>query len=251
MKKLWVFIVVFSFTAVTLSTFFKSEYLTYSHNFFGGITSNLKETAYAFDGILKGKHLKEENENLKKQLSENKSIQAENDLLKKENQELYQLLKLNKEAYGNNVVNAQVKKVNTVADFSLTVDKGTHSGVKAGDICVWGKAIVGRVTESFDDFSVVTPITAPNSTVGIINSKGDAGVISGNLSLCNKNMCEISFFSDTAKVENHEIIVTSGLSDIYPKGLTVGKIEKEKNTTLLLTEVDFFKIRTVSLISSR
>ena len=251
MKKLWIFIVVFSFITVMLSTFFKSQYLTYSHKLFYGISTNLKETASVFDGFFKGQRLKEENENLKKQLSQNTQFEAENKLLKKENEELNELLRLNRENYGKNIVNAKISDINTTSNFTLTIDKGTRSGVSLGDVCVWGNALVGSVTEAFDDFSIITPITAPNVTVGIMNTNNDAGVILGNLALFKKNMCEISFFSDAVETTPDETIVTSGFSDIYPKGLTVGKIKHSGDSVRLLTEVDFFKIRTVSLISAR
>lgn len=251
MKKLALFIFVFSLACVMFSTFFKSQYMTFSHRLFGDALFNLNEAVYSFDGFLKGRTLKAENEELKKQLSGKSNIEAENKILKKENEELRQSLRLNNNDNINVKINAQITDINTLSSFSLTIDKGESSGVSLGDVCVWGKALVGCVTQVFSDFSIVTPIIAPDSTVGIMNTKGDAGIISGDLSLWEKNMCNTTFFSDNAENSHNETIVTSGFSDIYPKGLTVGKIHIENNSIKLLTEVDFFKIRSVSLISPR
>ena len=59
MKKLWIFIVVFSFTAVLFSTYLKDEYLMLSHNFFDVVSSGLSKTSYAFSGLLEGEKLRE------------------------------------------------------------------------------------------------------------------------------------------------------------------------------------------------
>ncbi len=250
MKKLWLFIIVFTFATLILATAFREEYINYSNKIFSEISFNLKEFAYSFDGLARGKQLKEENEKLKAELLKNTNLLAENQLLKRENEELYELLKLNKEIK-RPMINAQVIDINTTTDFTLTINKGVKSGVSLGDVCVWGGSLVGYVKEVFDDFSHITPIISPGSTVGIMDTEGNTGIISGSLALFKRNMCEISFFLDTIEAKNGETIVTSGLSDIYPKGLTVGKINIDGDKKRLMTEVDFTKIRTVSLICSR
>lgn len=250
MKKYGIFIFVFTLCLMLISSFLRSQYMNVSYNTFSSLKSKITSVSTNLGGLVYGKKLTEENEKLKKELSSLRSLTAENELLKKENEELSKLLSLKKRSPYKKQVTANVLSLNTVGDFSITVDRGKNDGVSVGDVAIWGNALVGKVRESFDNFSYITPITAPDATTGIMNDTLDSGLITGNLSLAYKNMCELSFFLDSATANSHDTILTSGLSHIYPQGLTVGKVHKSNDSLFVKTEVDFFKIRTISLIVS-
>ncbi len=250
MKKCGIFIFVFTFFVILCSSFLRPQYMRVAHNTFSTLKSQLNSFSSGFNGLIYGKKLTEENEKLKKELTSLSSLTAENKLLQKENENLSKMLDLKKKYPKKKQIAATVLRLTTVGDFAITVDKGANDGVNTGDVAVFGNALVGRVRESFDNFSVITPITAPDVTTGIMNDLSDAGFITGRLSLAYKNMCELSFFLDSVTVKTGDVIVTSGLSDVYPEGLTVGNALKSNDSLFLKTEVDFFKIRTLTLISS-
>ncbi|MBQ3181814.1 MAG: rod shape-determining protein MreC [Clostridia bacterium] len=250
MKKSGIFIFVFTFVAVICALFLRPQYMNLSRRFFGKVTSAIDSFADDFYATFNNSHLLEENEQLKIKLSYNNSYEVENKLIKQENEKLRKLLDLLPKTPYKNKASANVVGLVTTGKFYLIADKGQNHGIKAGDIALWGNALAGKVSESFSDFSFVTPISAPDVAVGIKNEEDDAGLISGKASLYQKNMCKLSFFSNTAVISSGKSIVTSGLSDTYPAGILVGKIQKENGDWVVKTEVDFFKIRTLQLISS-
>lgn len=248
MKKSALFVFLFTFLCVSLSIRFKDEIKSTLKSPFLKISSALTDaqTLIWSDKLA----LYKENENLKKELSKKDYMLTENELLKKENDELNQLLNLKKQSNPKNIINANVIKVNTEGDFFIVIDCGSTQNVKYDDVVVWGDALAGKVSRVFNQFSYVTPITSPNNEVGIQNSDLSLGLLRGELSLYKKNMCALSFFSENEIAKNGDVISTSGLSSIYPKHLLVGTVLKENGKTLLKTEVDFFKIRTLSVIIS-
>lgn len=250
MKKIGLFIFVFTFSVLIFSFSLKAQYVNLSNKIFSKITQNINSGAENLYAALSRRELLDENENLKKELSKSNFYKIENKLLKNENDDLYKLLSLKKNSSYKVKANAKVIKINSTGNFTLTVDCGKNQGIKKDDVAIWGNALVGRVTECFDSVSIVTPISAPQISTGIVNEKEDAGLITGKMELYKSNMCDVSFFSNTAQKPLGSIVTTSGLSDTYPKGLLVGTIKKRNADTVIKTEVDFFKIRSLSLIAS-
>ena len=250
MKRCGLFVFIFTFLTVICAFLLRPQYMNFSNKAFFNLTSSIKEIGDSFYAVMNKSELIYENESLKKRLSVVNSYEDENEILKKENENLHKLLRLKKESRYKNTITANVIRLNTLGEFTLTIDCGKNQGVDAGCVAVWGNALVGRVKESFDDFSYVVPITSPDTVVGILNENEDAGLITGKPELYQKNMCELSFFSNTAEAIAESTVITSGLSDVYPKWMIVGKITKENGMAVVKTEVDFFKIRTLSLITS-
>lgn len=250
MKKSGVFIFIFTFLAVFFAVTLKGQYVNFSQSAFGKTVSKVQRLGDDLYSLINKSQLLEENEQLKAELSQIKSQEAENKLIKQENERLYELLSLEKKMPYKSRQAASIIGLNTFGEFSLIADKGEDHGIEKDDVALWGNALVGKVEQVYSDICYITPITAPDSFVGIMNEKQDAGLTLGTSSLYKKNMCKLSFFSNTAEILTDATVFTSGLSDVYPKGIVVGKIKKQNGETFVKTEVDFFKIRTIHLISS-
>lgn len=250
MKKSAYFIFIFTFLAVFFAVSLKGQYIDFLQKVLGKTVSKVQRLGDDLYSLVNKSALIEENEQLKIKLSQIKSFEEENKLIKQENERLYELLSLEKNMPYKNKHTANIIGLNTFGEFVLIADKGKKHGIKEDDIALWGNALVGKVEQVYTDICYITPITAPDFFVGIINEAEDAGLISGTSSLYQKNMCKLSFFSNTAQNLTNTTVFTSGLSDIYPKGIVVGKIQKQNEETFVKTEVDFFKIRTIHLISS-
>jgi len=248
MKKSGIFVFVFTFVVVICAFLLRTQHINFSQSLFGKVTETIDNCADTIYQTFNNSRLLEENEQLKIKLSQEKSYEVENKLIKQENENLRKLLDLSKKETYKNKTSANVIGLVTLEKFYFVADKGKNDGVKVGDAALWGNALVGKVSESFSDVSFVAPITAPDTAVGIKNEEEDAGLITGKASLYKKNMCSLSFFSNTAKISVGKNVVTSGLSDVYPDGILVGKIQKEENEWVVKTEVDFFKIRTLEIV---
>ncbi len=108
----------------------------------------------------------------------------------------------------------------------LTIDRGALDGVKKNMPIVTATGIVGRVINVGANFAQVQLITDSSAGVGVmIQSSRLAGELKG----MNNTRCEIKYIPANEEVGEGEMVVTTGLDRIYPKGLVVGVTEKVEN----------------------
>jgi rod shape-determining protein MreC len=108
----------------------------------------------------------------------------------------------------------------------LTIDRGTLDGIKRDMPVVTSTGIVGRVISVGPNFAQVQVITDANAGVGVMIQRTRAP---GELKGLNNARCEIKNISANEELQEGELIVTTGLDRIYPKGLTVGTVERVEN----------------------
>ena len=176
------------------------------------------------------KGYKAENDRLVKEITrlkiENrdvKSYAAENDRLKK-------LLDLQEKN-----VDMTTVAVKTIAknfekwDKGITVNKGKSDGIKKGNPVITPEGVLGIVKEVGENWAKVTTIFDPESAIGAeFTRTGDVGVVEGEAELSETGKCRIEYISATASVINGDILVTSGLGEVYPRGLMIGKVSDVK-----------------------
>jgi rod shape-determining protein MreC len=108
----------------------------------------------------------------------------------------------------------------------LTIDRGTLDGIKRDMPVVTTAGIVGRIINVGPNYAQVQVITDSNAGVGVMIQRTRAmGVLKG----LNSARCEIKNIPANEEVQEGEIVVTSGLDRIYPKGLVVGTTERVDN----------------------
>jgi rod shape-determining protein MreC len=113
----------------------------------------------------------------------------------------------------------------------ITIDVGLKQGVKA-DMAVISAdgSLVGRVEAAADFSSKVVLITDTQVGDGVSArvQTGQAdepfGIVTG--STTEPGQLEMNFLSPIAQVAPGQMVVTSGLSNIFPKGLLIGRISK-------------------------
>lgn len=108
----------------------------------------------------------------------------------------------------------------------LTIDRGTLDGIKRDMPVMTTAGIVGRVISVGPNFAQVQVITDANAGAGVMIQRTRA---SGELKGLNNNRCEVKNIPANEEVQEGEMIVTTGLDRIYPKGLVVGTIERVEN----------------------
>ena len=105
---------------------------------------------------------------------------------------------------------------------SILLNKGSSQGVKPQSVLVVPAGLVGRVVEVGVLSSQAIILTDPESRVTAITLTSRAqGVVEGN----GGGKLKLRYLNLDDAVQVGEIVVTSGLSDIYPKGLRIGRIE--------------------------
>ncbi|MFN4179741.1 MAG: rod shape-determining protein MreC [Armatimonadota bacterium] len=112
---------------------------------------------------------------------------------------------------------------------TVVVNKGSQEGVPQGAPVIYHDGLVGRVWEVHNHHSIVLLITDRHSAVGVslTGHKGVYGIVKGT----GKRWCELMHLSKHVVPEKGEVLVTSGLGEVFPKGIPVGEIVSVSVTT--------------------
>lgn len=105
---------------------------------------------------------------------------------------------------------------------ALTVNRGRGSGVGRQTPVIVPEGLLGRVVQVRSGVSVVQLINDPASTVGaVVQRTRTPGLVEGGAG----GTVRFKFMArDGAQVAPGDLIVTSGLGNLFPKGLPVGRI---------------------------
>jgi len=109
---------------------------------------------------------------------------------------------------------------------AIFIDKGADAGL-VPDLAVTTPAgIVGKTIAVFPRTSQVLLMTATSSGVAAALARSRVqGIVKG----AGPNLCELRYVMNETPVSTGEIILTSGLDQIYPKGLPVGTVTQVGN----------------------
>jgi rod shape-determining protein MreC len=108
---------------------------------------------------------------------------------------------------------------------AFTIDKGSIDGIKPKDPVMTADGLVGYVSEVMPTSCTVTTILDPTTQVGtIISHTGDICVSQGSRELAADGQLKIIDILRNSAVSKGDIIITSGISGIYPKGLKIGTV---------------------------
>lgn len=107
--------------------------------------------------------------------------------------------------------------------LAATVSAGARDGAKVGDAVVTSDGLLGRIGEVYPTLSRVLLITDPNSAVACeVESTGVLGVLRFTLDPRPRLVLMNVPLTDTVRVGQR--VVTSGLSQRYPRALPVGTV---------------------------
>ena len=118
---------------------------------------------------------------------------------------------------------------------SRLLDKGSNAGIKKNFAVINVDGIVGKVLHVSHNSTVVQLISDLDSGVGVLLEKSRAqGVLKG----IGKQVAYIDYISINEKTIPGERVLTSGLDQIYPKGLLVGIVLSAKLERGTLQQVE-------------
>lgn len=131
------------------------------------------------------------------------------------------------EKFESRKIIARVIGTNPTGWFStVLVDKGRVHGVRNNLPVLSSSGLVGHVIETSYFSSKVLLLNDPDSKVSVIVEKERTqGVVQGD----SENGCLLKYIESTADIKDGDLVITSGYSHIYPKGLIVGEITDIRN----------------------
>lgn len=109
---------------------------------------------------------------------------------------------------------------------TITIDRGSHDGLRPGLAVVDGNAIVGQTTVVTKNSSKVLLITDSRSAVDVIVQGSRASAVAVGSS---KGQLALEYLSKESPVNVGDRVVASGLDQIFPKGTIVGVVTSVKN----------------------
>lgn len=166
-------------------------------------------------------NLREENENLKKQLIEISLQQKSHYTLIDENKRLRDLLAL-KESKKDIVTIANViSKGSNKFLKTIWIDKGSNHGIKKGYPVVTPNGLVGKVISVNSNSSEIILVTDPNFSAAVrIDRNRVEGILTGK-----GNNCLLKYIPLEEEVLTGDRIITSGLDEVFPEGILVGAVK--------------------------
>jgi rod shape-determining protein MreC len=166
-----------------------------------------------------------ENEKLKQDLSTAQFELRNAQQAAAENERLKGLLNL-KEQTGYDQVNARVIARDSSGWFNtITINRGSSSGIALNMPVVTGGGIVGRVIALSPWTAQVMMVTDEKAAAGaIVGQLGGSGALGSVRGLGEKGLVEMRYVSGLEKVEVGNYILTTGQDEIYPPGLTIGEV---------------------------
>lgn len=119
-------------------------------------------------------------------------------------------------------VGARVIGRDTTRWFSvILVDRGSRDGVRRNAPVLGGEGLVGRVLAATPTTAQVLLISDTRSAVGVLLQQSrEAGVVEGQ----GGGVLRLKYVSRTRELIAGDLLVTSGLTGIFPRGLPVGVV---------------------------
>lgn len=218
----------------------------------GGVFSSVRNYANVVE---ENYELKDENLKLKEHIAVLSGIEEENDRLReavllKERFENYDLI-------GANIVGSDAGTYL----YNYRIDVGTLDGVEIDDpVIASNNVLVGRIYSTGLTSSLVMPIVDELSGISIWTTKADGGhaVLKGDIELKEEGLCIMDTVSETMHMQVGDVIETSGMGGIFPKGILIGEITEVHKATSIIGRyaivepfIDFNAIEEVYILKDK
>jgi rod shape-determining protein MreC len=197
-------------------------------NFFNNMFSKLHEIKHSVKNSITSPFKRmilreEENKNLQAKVAQLLTEQQRYHEAFLENKRLKKLLSL-KDAEPRYVTTAQIIAKSTDPWSSIvTIDKGSSDGVKKDMTAITSRGLVGKISNVSGSYSSLLLINDINfSSAARLQKSRVEGVLSGT----GFRKCKLQYVPYEEQVENGDIVITSGLDSLFPKGIPIGYVSK-------------------------
>lgn len=138
---------------------------------------------------------------------------------------------------------------------SVLVDRGGEHGVRSGNPVITDQGVVGLVTATSSNAAKTMLLLDRQSAVdGIVQRSRARGIVRGR----GTGELEFEFVVRGSDVREGDVVITSGMGGVYPKGLRIGVIREVADpggrllqTATLAPSVDFGRLEQVFVMLRR
>jgi rod shape-determining protein MreC len=172
----------------------------------------------------------------------------------RENERLRKVVEFGLEIPGKKIV-ARVIAQDVSSEFRvIRLDKGSNEGIEKGMAVVTPEGIVGRVLRVTGRYSDVLTLLDSSSAIDALSQRSRArGVIEG----ISESLLAFKYLRRTDDIEVGDMVVSSGIGGLFPKGLAVGKVSRVERKSYGITQtvevtpaVDFSKLEEVTVVEA-
>jgi len=263
-KRVLLWLLFFISGLVLLSSYPKNRsYWNPLEQFFVEITAPFQKLFRTSSDIIKGLwinyiyllEVRKENKRLKKEIEKLKLENMRYRALEHTVKNLKKLLRFKPESRWHMIV-CQVIGYDATGWFrSIIIDKGKKNGIDINMPVINADGLVGKIISVSPNFSKILLITDPDSAVDCLDERTKArGILKG----LSGNTCRLAYVEHSQDIKPGDIIVTSGLAGIFPKGIPVGRVKEVREVPGALFKkveitpfVDFSLLEEVLVILKR
>ena len=171
--------------------------------------------------------IEQENRNLKHQQIVNAQVLQQAQQLVAENGQLRRLLGASEQVAVKSIMSEILYDARDAFTRKIVLDRGTQQGVALGQPVIDEVGVVGQVTRVFPFTSEVTLLTDKDQAIpvqvvrsglrSVAYGRGQSGVL------------DLRFMAANADIQKGDVLVTSGIDGVYPRGLAVAKVVQVEN----------------------
>lgn len=198
--------------------------------------------------------IQEENKNLKRKINELQAVIVSYQEGYQEAQRLKKLLSMTDQYHGRFIAVKVIGREQAALSRTVLINKGSSDGLKNGMPVVAYPGLVGRLVDVswhvsrvlllIDENSHIDALVQRNRTQGIISGAGSRGLV-------------MKYISKTQDVQKGDVILSSGMGGVFPKGWLIGQVihvDKQDAGLFLKIEVasfvDLSKLEELLILSS-
>ena len=166
-------------------------------------------------------HVEQENRKLKSELNRLRYLSVRMDELSLENQRLRLLLSINPDPSYRELVARITGDSSSAFVRSFLLNAGRDDGVVYEATAMASGGLLGRVVRVARHSSLILSLLDLNSRVPVLVQRSRVrAIVSGR----NKPRLDMAFVPKGADVRVGDLLITSGVGSIFPKGLLVGRV---------------------------
>lgn len=232
----------------------------------GSAVNPLQKVVYNINDKIKGtldfflnfSKVKEENDQLTEENIELQNKLLEYDKLKEENDRLREVLNFKDSKNNYDYLGCEIIGYSGESFSSgYIIDKGEDDGLKKDMVVISNKGLVGQVTTVGSNWARVESLLSENIAVSVMvnSTRETTGILKGYVTHSNENLTKVTNLPIDSAIKEGDVIVTSGLGQIYPKDIRVGEVVsvetdevKVMKTAIVKPYVDFNKLEELFVV---
>lgn len=191
--------------------------------------------------------LLDENRKLLNQIASLRETQQENLRLRK-------LLSFEEKHHLQSIVARVIAKDVSTEFRAIRINRGEDAGIRRNMAVLTNEGVVGRILRTTASTADVVTMLDLQSAIDGVNERSRArGVIEG----LTDESCQMRFTIRTDDIQPGDVLISSGLGGIFPKGIPIGTVSKVNRKPFGITQdvevkpvVDFSKLEEVLVVTN-